>query len=97
MKCPECGGKGQVVRHGTVFLTCPSCHGVGRLTREQVQRTEQSKLLEDLRVSLGWCMADAAEACRVTVLLYNDAEHGRVDPTPYLQVLKCKGARTAGA
>jgi RecJ-like exonuclease len=94
MRCPKCKGKGQVVRLGTVFRKCPLCHGAGRLTAERMEQIRQSKLLEDLRMSLGWCMDQAAKACKLTTLAYNDAEHGRRDPGPCMKALRRAGART---
>jgi hypothetical protein len=99
VKCPKCKGKGKIV---TVYLAnnfltwinhpCVLCSGKGEITAQQAVWLFEAEAMYEMRMSIGLCMAEAAEGAGVSVLAWNEAEHGRSDPTPYLRFLARQGA-----
>ena len=99
MICPRCHGRGRMsCRESNGFsyvwnqLTCPTCRGAGHITERDVQWLREANVLNEMRLSLDYSMPEAARETGVDLVSYNDAEHGRIDPEPFIEHLRQIGA-----
>ena len=103
MKCPRCRGKGKlhhIKEGGTGFgaiyewhtVKCSLCGATGHITYRQFRWCREAQRLWELRASLDYAMGEAARKYGTTVLLWNEAEHGRADPLPMIDFLIGEGA-----
>lgn len=92
MTCPTCNGEKEIhalvkyTRGGCkpATLPCFDCKGTGSVPDERGAWMALGKRMRDTRVAASLGLIDAAKILGVNVVALSDAEHGRVDPAPYV-------------
>ena len=99
MICPRCHGNGKLhtrESNGFVFVWhsrhCPMCHGAGHITKRDLYWLREADVLSEMRMSIDYSMPEAARETGVDIVAYNDAEHGRMNPEPFIERLRQAGA-----
>jgi DNA-binding XRE family transcriptional regulator len=90
-KCSSCDGTGKATAllcpAGEVReVKCFTCGGSGVLSDERLWWMHNGKALRELRQAHGLGQMEAAKRFGVPVHLWSNAEHGRIDPAPYLEM-----------
>lgn len=93
MKCPTCDGEKEVralvkfVRGGCkpMTLACLDCKGTGEVPDERATWMDVGARMRNTRLYAHMTLTEAAKIIGVGVVDLSDAEHGRVDPAPFIQ------------
>lgn len=95
MICPTCDGAkvGQGIACGPAgsrvgMIMCSTCRGMGEISEERAGWIERGTKLRWFRTARGLSLREAAKRFGVYPAVWSDAEHGKIDPTPVLDVVR---------
>ena len=87
--CPECSGRGVVLGYGCpgfkpMELPCRFCDATGAGIDERRRWRASGEVLRAMRLGRDLSLREAARVIEIGAVDLSDAEHGRVNPEPYM-------------